>query len=35
MVARPTARVGVHGLVRAHGRVWIADNTSGTVYRIP
>ena len=34
-VARPTARLDVHGLVAANGRVWIADNTGGTLYRIP
>jgi hypothetical protein len=34
-VARPTARLDVHGLVAAGGGVWIADNRGGTLYRIP
>jgi hypothetical protein len=32
-VARPTGRLDVHGLVATGGRVWVADNTSGFLYR--
>jgi len=33
-IASPTSRVDVHGLVAAKGAVWIADNTSGFLYRV-
>jgi len=34
-VARSTGRVDVNGLVAANGRVWIADNAGGVLYRVP
>jgi hypothetical protein len=34
-VARPSARLDVHGLAAAGGAVWIADNTGGFLYRVP
>ena len=33
--ATATGRVDVHGLAAAGGRLWIADNTDGFLYRIP
>jgi DNA-binding beta-propeller fold protein YncE len=33
--ATAVGRVDVHGLAAAGGRVWIADNTDGFLYRIP
>jgi streptogramin lyase len=35
VVLQAQGRVDVHGLVTAGGSVWIADNTSGTLYRLP
>jgi hypothetical protein len=35
VVARPTARVDVHGIATSNGAVWIADNTNGVLYRLP
>jgi hypothetical protein len=34
VVARPSARVDVHGLVADRAGVWIADNTRGRLYRV-
>lgn len=34
-VAEPTGRLDVHGLRVAIGAVWIADNRSGYLYRVP
>ena len=34
VVAEPSARVDVHGLVAAGGAVWLADNTNGSLYRV-
>ena len=34
-VAQPSGRVDVHGLTVAGGAVWIADNRSGFLYRVP
>jgi hypothetical protein len=33
-VAQPVGRVDVHGLVARPGEVWLADNTSGFLYRL-
>jgi streptogramin lyase len=33
-VARPRGRLDVHGLAAASGTVWLADNTSGRLYRV-
>jgi hypothetical protein len=35
VVARPTSRLDVHGLAAGGGSVWIADNRSGLLYRLP
>jgi hypothetical protein len=32
--ARATGRVDVHGLVAQGGFIWLADNTSGLIYRV-
>jgi streptogramin lyase len=34
-VARPTGRLDVNGLAAGNGAVWIADNRSGRLYRVP
>jgi virginiamycin B lyase len=34
-VAEPTSRLDVHGLRVANGSVWLADNRSGYLYRVP
>jgi hypothetical protein len=34
-VATATGRVDVHGLASGLGSVWLADNTSGFLYRLP
>ena len=34
-MSRPTGRLDVHGLTLANGAVWIADNRSGYLYRVP
>lgn len=34
VVARPSARVDVHGLIADRAGVWIADNTRGRLYRV-
>ena len=34
-VLRARGRVDVHGLVAAPGAVWLADNASGVLYRVP
>jgi hypothetical protein len=34
-VASARGRVDVHGLAGGLGSVWLADNTSGVVYRLP
>jgi hypothetical protein len=34
-VLRARGRVDVHGLVAGPGAVWLADNTSGMLYRVP
>jgi streptogramin lyase len=34
-VARPTGRLDVNGLAAGGGAVWIADNRSGRLYRVP
>ena len=34
-VAEPTSRLDVNGLAVANGAVWIADNRSGYLYRVP
>jgi len=34
-VAQPSGRLDVHGLTVAGGAVWIADNRSGYLYRVP
>jgi hypothetical protein len=34
-LARASGRVDVHGLAAQKGFVWLADNTSGRLYRLP
>jgi hypothetical protein len=34
-VATALGRVDVHGLAVGLGSVWLADNTSGVLYRLP
>jgi hypothetical protein len=34
-VATARGRVDVHGLAAGLGSVWLADNTSGFLYRLP
>jgi YVTN family beta-propeller protein len=34
-VAEPTIRLDVHGLRAANGAIWLADNRSGYLYRVP
>ena len=34
IVARPTARVDVHGIAYARGALWLADNTGGVLYEV-
>jgi hypothetical protein len=34
-LARASGRVDVHGLAAQKGAVWLADNTSGRLYRLP
>jgi len=34
VVATPTSRLDVHGLVAVKGGVWLADNTNGFLYRV-
>src|SRR5262249_18997669 len=34
-VSQPSGRLDVHGLTVAAGAVWIADNRSGFLYRVP
>jgi hypothetical protein len=34
-LARASGRVDVHGIAARRGFVWLADNTSGRLYRLP
>ena len=34
-VSSPSTRVDVHGLASGRGAVWLSDNRSGFLYRVP